>query len=51
MLKGYSPFANFRREINHQGGGVAIFVKGGIDHKLLTLPNQTLKQLGCEFSD
>ena len=51
MLKGYSPPANFRREINHQGGGVAKFVKGGIDHKLLTLPNQTLKQLGCKFSD
>ena len=34
MLKGYSPPANFRREINQQGGGVAIFVKSGIDHKI-----------------
>ena len=34
MLKGYSPPANFRREINQQGGGVAIFVKCGIDHKI-----------------
>ena len=35
MLKGYSPPANFRGEINQQGGGVAIFVKSGIDHKFL----------------
>ena len=49
MLKGYSPPAIFRRERDQQGGGVAIFVKSGIDHKILKLPNSNLETVGMRI--
>ena len=49
MLKGYSPPAIFRREKDQQGGGVAIFVKSGIDHKILKLPNSNLETVGMRI--
>ena len=49
MLKGYSPPAIFRRERDQQGGGVAIFVKSGIDHKILKLPDSKLETVGMRI--
>ena len=48
-LKGYSPPAIFRRERDQQGGGVAIFVKSGIDHKILKIPDSKLKTVGMRI--
>ena len=49
MLKGYSPPSILRRERDQQGGGVAIFVKSGIDHKILILPNSNLETVGMRI--
>ena len=49
MLKGYSPPAIFRRERDQQGGGVAIFVKSGIDHKILKIPDSKLETVGMRI--
>ena len=49
MLKGYSPPAIFRRERDQQGGGVTFFVKSGIDHKILKIPDSKLETVGMRI--